>query len=413
MKLSDIAVRALKAPSLKDFVVSLLPGQRNDGLSSISRAGVSINESNALSQITVFACVRVISETLASLPLMLYRRLPRGKERANDHELYRILHDQPNPEMDSMTLRETLMAHVLTWGNGYAQIIWDDYTHIKELRPLYPDRMWVTRDPETKQILYNYSPSGGGGPVTLPAYRVLHIHGLGFDGLVGYSPIAMMREAVGLAKATEQFGSTLFKNGVNASGIFTYPGKLGDDGRKNLKKSLKENSGLENAFDPMILEEGMKWTQITIPPEDAQFLETRKFQRGEIASFFHVPPHMIGDLDRATFSNIEEQALEFVVFTMRPWLVRWEQAMNLKLLTVAEQKDYFTEHLVDGLMRGNMAARSSAYATARQWGWLSANDIREMENMNPLPGKDGDTYLSPLNMTPADQLAAALNKPKA
>ena len=164
MKLSDIAVRALKAPSLKDFVVSLLPGQRNDGLTSISRAGVSINEANALSQITVFACVRVISETLASLPLMLYRRLPRGKERAIDHELYRILHDQPNPEMDSMTLRETLMAHVLTWGNGYAQIIWDDYTHIKELRPLYPDRMWVTRDPVTKQVLYNYSPSGGGGP---------------------------------------------------------------------------------------------------------------------------------------------------------------------------------------------------------------------------------------------------------
>jgi HK97 family phage portal protein len=419
MKLKETAIKLLASASLKEFIVNLLPGQRNDGLTAMSRAGVSINERNALTTVTVYACVRILSETMASLPLMLYRRLGRGKGRASDHEIYRILHDQPNPEMTSFIFRETLMGHLATWGNAYAQIEWEDRTRIKALWPLYPDRMQVVRDLETKQIVYKYYPSsaeraGSSGMVTLPAYRILHIPGLGFDGMVGYSPISLAREAIGLAKATEEFGSTFFKNGAHASGVLEHPSKLGDVAFQNLKKSFTEQStGLGNAHKPLILEEGMKWHELSIPPEDAQFLATREFQRDEIASFFHIPPHMIGDLSHATFSNIEEQALEFVVYTMRPWLVRWEQTMNMKLLTPEEQQTYFTEFLVDGLLRGNIAARYNAYATGRQWGWLSANDIRELENMNPLPGEQGDTYLTPLNMSPADQLLSALNKPKA
>ena len=415
MKFKELAVKALTAPSLKDFAIALLPGQHARDYYSESWSGVSVNERTAMTNVTVYSCIKILAETVASLPLFIYRRLPRGKERATDHELYRILHDQPNPEMNSFIFRETLMAHAVSWGNAYAQIEYDEtLTQIKALWPLYPDRMQPVRDPATKQIVYQYYPSDGSGMVKLPPYRVLHIAGLGFDGLQGYSPITLARQAIGLAEATQKFGSKLFKDGVKASGVLTYPGKLSDLAQKSLKKSLAdEHTGLDNANNPLILEEGMKWQQISISPEDAQFLETRKFQRNEIASFFHVPPHMIGDLDRSTNNNIEELALEFVVYTMRPWLVRWEQAYNTKLLTPAEQETLFTEHLVDGLLRGNIAARGQFYSTMRQWGAFSANDIRELENMNPLPGKEGDTYLSPSNMTPADQLARVLMTPPA
>jgi HK97 family phage portal protein len=255
----------------------------------------------------------------------------------------------------------------------------------------------VTR--EEGKVVYRYTLAREGINLTLAPWQVLHIPGLGFDGLLGYSPIAMAREAVGLAMATEEFGARFYNQNAQPGIVLKHPNRLSNEARDNLRKSWEDSHrGLDKAHKAAILEEGMSLEKIGIPPDDAQFLETRKFQRSEIASFFHIPPHMIGDLDKATFSNIEQQSLEFVVYTMRPWLVRWEQAINQKLIL---QENYFSEFLVDGLLRGDIAARYSAYAVGRQWGWLSANDVRELENMNPIDG--GDTYLTPLNMLPAEE----------
>ncbi len=411
MKISEMAIKALRAPSLKEFMISLLPGQKSRSISTLSSTGISVTEESALTIVAYWACVRLLSETFASLPCILYRRLARGKERATDRSLYRILHDQPNPEMNAFTFWELMKSHIVTWGDAFAQIIWEDNTTVRALYPMLPDRTDVRRDTETRQVVYDYYPNDGRPKVTLPAYRVLHVPGLGYDGLRGYSPVSMARQALGLAKATEQCGAKLFANGILATGVLTYPHSLSDISRKNLKKSFKDEvASVENAGDPMILEEGMKWQQLTIPPDDAQFLETRKFQRGEIASFFHVPPHMIGDLERATFSNIEHQSLEFVIYTMRPWLVRFEKAINTKLLNPGEQQDYFVEFLIDGLLRGDLESRYRAYAIGRNWGWLSANDVCELENRNPI-GPEGDVYMAPANMLPADQFEAQVPKP--
>lgn len=387
---------------LKSFVINLQPGQRNI-TSSESLTGIYVNEETSLTNVTVYACVRLLSETLASLPLVVYRRNGRGKVRAVEHPLYSILHNQPNPEMNSLTLRETLMSHLLTWGNAYVQIDWEDYTRIKALWPLFPNRVRKTRDPQTKQIIYHYTPSDGSPPVDLPAWRVLHIPGLGFDGLVGYAPITMARNTIGLAQATEEFGSRFFKNGINPSGILEHPTKMSDTAYKNLKDSFTEQyAGLGNSNKPIILEEGAKFNKISVSPEDAQFLETRKFQRSEIASFFHVPPHMIGDLERSTNNNIEQQSLEFVIYTMRPWLVRWEQAINTQLLVEDERKDYFAEFLVEGLLRGSPVTRASFYKELFYLGALSPNDIREKENLDPITDPGGDKYYIQVNMVPMD-----------
>jgi HK97 family phage portal protein len=366
-----------------------------------SKTGVSVTEQSALTNVAVWSCVRILSETVASLPLFLYQRMERGKQRAIDHPLYSLLHDRPNPEMTSFTFRETLMAHLVTWGNAYAEIEYqDDRLTPKALWPLRPDMMRVERDKQTKQIVYRYSLPADYGQTVLPAYKVLHIPGLGFDGIVGYSPITMARESIGLSMGLEEYGARFFSGGATPGGVLEHPAKLSKEAQDRLRSSWNEmHQGLSNQHRIAILEEGMKFNKIGIPLDDAQFLESRKFQKSEIAALFHVPPHMIGDLERATFSNIEEQALEFVVYTMRPWLVRWEQVFNWKLLTAPGDDVYFAEFMVDALLRGNIQARYQAYATARQWGWMSANDIRELENQNPIDG--GDIYLNPLNMIAA------------
>lgn len=380
------------------------------GFSASSATGTKISEQTALNSVAVFACVRLLSETLASIPLPLYQRLTnRGKRRAFEHPLYSLLHDSPNPEMTSFNFREALMSHVALWGNAYAEIDWN----MKKGRPialwpLRPDRMRVKRD---KGKLFYYYRLPDGNEKILPSYRVLHIPGLGYDGVMGYSPITMAREAIGLSLATEEFGARFFGNGATPGGVMEHPNKLSGEAQDNLRKSWNEmHQGLANQHRLAILEEGMKYHQIGIPPDDAQFLETRKFQRGEIASFFHIPPHMIGDLEKATYSNIEHQGIEFVVYTMRPWFVRWEQAISKSLLWPPERKTHFVEFLVDGLLRGDAKSRYEAYATGRQWGWLSANDIRELENMDPLPGDEGNIYYVPMNMMPTGELSEAQEK---
>lgn len=362
-----------------------------------------VNEQTALRVTAYLAAVKIISETVASLPLFVYRRLETGgKARAPDHPAYEVLHNQANSEMTAYQFRETLQGHICNWGNGYAEIERDGGGRIRGLWPLLPDRTWPERDPVTQKIRYRTTLPDG-QQVILPFENVLHIPGFGFDGLVGYNPVRLAREAIGMALATEEFGANFFGQGANPSGIIEYPGKLKDQALQEYKKSVREaHEGLSKSHRLMVLEEGLKFHQITIPPEEAQFLETRKFQIAEIARIFRVPLHMLAELDRSTNNNIEHQSIEFVVHTIRPWLVRWEQSIHMKLFTAYERKNgFFAEYLVDGLLRGDIQSRYAAYAVGRQNGWLSANDIRERENMNPIDG--GDVYLVNGNMMPADQ----------
>lgn len=355
-----------------------------------------VTESSALTLAAVYACVRVLSESVAGLPLLVYRRTENGKRRAPDHPLYPLLHDLPNPEMTAFELRECLTAHVALWGNAYCEIEWSGSGQVLALWPLRPDSMAVKR--ERGQVWYEYRMPRG-ERVKLPSYRVMHLRGLSFDGLIGYSPVRQQMQALALTEAANEFGARFFSNGARPSVVLKYDSKLSPEQRQNLRESWNANySGLSNSHRTAVLEHGIDIDTVGIPPNEAQFLETRKFQKTEIASIFRVPPHMIADLERATFSNVEQQSLDFVTHSLRPWLVRFEQAIARDLMEEDERRTHFVEHLVDGLLRGDIATRYQAYATGRNGGWLSANDIRRAENMNAIDG--GDTYLEPLNMIP-------------
>jgi HK97 family phage portal protein len=383
---------------------------------SDSDSGISITSEKALNYTAFWSCVTLLAGTLASLSVFLYKRSgQRGRERAVDHPLYFLLHKEPNPEMDSFSYFETLMYHlVANNGNCYSYIDWDaDRLQIKNLWPMNPDKVTKTRDRESNEIVYLYQTDNG--QITLPAYRVWHIPGFGYDGMIGYTPLSYARNQIGLALGAEKMGSKLFANGLTFGGFLEHPGHMSQPAQDRWLKSVKErHQGVDKAHEVIILEEGMKYNKNHISPEDAQMLETRKFQRGEMASFFHIPPHMIGDLERATFSNIEEQSLEFVVYTMRPWLVRWERSINRQLLLPSEKQHYYVEFLVDSLLRGNIESRYRAYAIGRNWGWLTPNRVCEFENMEPISAEDGgDTYLSPSNMLPADEFDKTIPKPPA
>lgn len=369
-------------------------------------SGASVTPDSAMTNTAVLACVRILSETLASLPLITYERMrPRGKQRAVNFYLYGLLHDAPNPVMTSMEFREALQGHLALWGNAYSEIETDARGRIANLWPLRPDKMREIKKIDDRLYYHYQLPSGE--LRWMSGENIWHLRGMAADGIVGYSPISLARQAVALALATEEYGSRFFGNGARPGGVLMYPGQLSDQAYDKLRKQWDaQQGGLSNAQRTAILEEGLTYQAIGVPPEDAQFLETRKFQLSEIARIFRVPPHMLADLDRATFSNIEHQSLEFVVHTMRPWLVRWEQSISQKLMLPNERARYFSEFLVDGLLRGDIQSRYAAYATGRQNGWLSADDIREMENQNPIgEAEGGNLYLVPLNMIPANQAA--------
>ena len=368
-------------------------------------SGKAVTERSAMQMTAVYSCVRILAEAVAGLPLHLYRyKEDGGKEKALDHPLYLLLHDEPNPEMSSFVFRETLMTHLLLWANANAQIIRNGKSEVIALYPLMPNRMVVDRDIHG-QLYYQYTrsteeaPTMKGVTVNLPPSDVLHIPGLGFDGLVGYSPIAMAKNAIGMAIACEEYGAKFFANGAAPGGVLEHPGTIKDPQR--VRESWQSTfGGSGNSNKIAVLEEGMKYTPIGISPEQAQFLETRKFQINEIARIFRVPPHMVGDLEKSSFSNIEQQSLEFVKYTLEPWLVRWEQSIQRTLFSPEEKKRYFAKFNVEGLLRGDYASRMSGYATARQNGWMSANDIRELENLDRIPAEEGgDLYLINGNMT--------------
>ena len=377
-------------------------------------SGKTVTERSAMQMTAVYSCVRILAEAIAGLPLHVYRyNSDGGKEKAIDHSLYLILHDEPNPEMSSFVFRETLMTHLLLWGNAYAQIIRNSKGEVMALYPLMPNKMSVDRD-ENGQLYYQYLRStdevgGKNETVILKPTDVLHIPGLGFDGLVGYSPIAMAKNAIGLAIATEEYGAKFFANGAAPSGVLEHPGTIKDPQRVR-EAWQSQFGGSQNSGKIAVLEEGMKYTPISISPEQAQFLETRKFQINEIARIFRVPPHMVGDLEKSSFSNIEQQSLEFVKYTLDPWVIRWEQSIMRTLLTPEEKKSYFVKFNLEGLLRGDYQSRMNGYATARQNGWMSANDIRELENLDRIPAEaGGDLYLINGNMLPLQQAGAFAN----
>lgn len=363
-----------------------------------SGAGKSVTTQTAIQLSTVYACVRVISETVASLPLGVYEATDDGNLKAGDHPLYHLLHDEPNAEMTSFVFREVMLAHLLLYGNSYSQIIRSGKNTVVGLYPLLPDHMDVDRDSKGN-LTYTYTTSDGKTVVIKPQ-DILHIPGLGFDGIIGYSPIALEKNAIGLGIASEEYGSKFFSNGARPSGILTHPNTV-----KN-PKAVRESwnsayGGSSNSNRVAILEEGMTFTPLSIPNNEAQFLETRKFQVDEICRIFRVPPHLVGNLEHATFSNIEHQSIDFAVHTIRPWLVRIEQSMNRALFTDQEKGRFYVQFNIDGLMRGDYKSRMEGYAIARQNGWMSANDIRALENQNPIPKDEGgDAYLVNGNMIP-------------
>ena len=377
-----------------------------------TNSGKIVNERSAMQMTAVYSCVRILAEAIAGLPLHLYHyKDDGGKEKAINHSLYHLLHDEPNPEMSSFVFRETLMTHLLLWGNAYAQIIRNGKGEVIALYPLMPSRMKVDRD-ENGHLFYQYNRSNDEAnaketeTVILSPRDVLHIPGLGFDGVVGYSPIAMAKNAVGMAIACEEYGAKFFANGAAPSGVLEHPGTIKDPSR--VRDSWNATfGGSANSGKVAVLEEGMKYTPISINPQEAQFLETRKFQINEIARIFRVPPHMVGDLEKSSFSNIEQQSLEFVKYTLDPWVIRWEQSLIRALLSPEEKKQYFFKFNLEGLLRGDYQSRMSGYATARQNGWMSANDIRELENMDKIPAElGGDLYLINGNMLPLGNAGA-------
>lgn len=370
------------------------------GGSSNVASGQVVTADTAMRVAAVFACVRVISESLAQLPLILYRQLTDGKERAKDHPLYRILHTKPNRWQTPYEFKRMLTGHAVLRGNGYARIAHTNGTAVSELIPLHPDRVrpyWSNGAPA-----YEYTPPNGPTQIFLQS-EMFHLRGYSDDGLMGLNPITLHREAVGLALATEDHGARLFSNGVRPSGILKMAGHLKDEEtRKRFKQSFREAyAGSAKSGETLLLEDGLEWSQVGMTSEDAQFLETRQFQKSEIASIFRVPPHMIGDLTRATNNNIEHQSLEFLTHTLGPWITCFEQAVTRDLIPQSEQEDLVAEFIADAMLRGDIQTRYKAYASGRQWGFLSANDIRRKENMNPI--EDGDEYLTPVNMLPAGE----------
>lgn len=375
-----------------------------------TKCGIAVSESSALQLAVVWCCIKILSEDSASLPLHLYRRLSGGgRERATNHPLYSLLHDSPNPEMTAFTFRETLMAHVLAWGNGYAEIVRGSGMvgsgRISALWPITPHRVTPKRNKgevakiPKDRIYYYVSMAGTGLPdVVLPKDNVLHVPGLSYNGLVGYSPISAAREAIGMGKALEEFGELYFSNGIHPAFVVSHPGTLKDPAA--FRQATNEAyGGLGKSHRVLLLEEAMKVEKLGIPNDEAQFLETRKFQNVDIGTrIYRLPPQMYGEYDKAsTYASAEQFSLDYVVKSLRPWLVRCEQSLNMALLSPAERTEYFFEHLIDGLMRGDAAARADFYAKLFNIAGISPNQICELENWNPV-GPEGDKRFVPLNM---------------
>lgn len=383
------------------------------GIDNPSSSGIAVNENTAVKLIAVFACVRLLSEGIAMLPLPLYKRMKIGKEKATSHPLYSILHDISNTEITSFQFRQIMMVNALLMPEAYAEIEYNNAGQVIGLWPIPSNHVSKHRDLTTNKVSYIVTLAGG-SQSELSADQMFVIPGMGFSVDAPFKPVELAREAIGLGLATEKFGATFFGNGTNANGIVEYPGRMSDEAYERYKQSFSNAySGLSKANRLIFLEEGMKFTQLTIPPENAQFLETRKFQVIEIARFFNVPPHMIMDFEGATFSNIEQKSLEYVQYSLMPWLIKWEQAIFKSLLSSNDQKKLYAKFNVDGLLRGDYATRMAGYHNMIQDGVYNADEVREMEDMNPQPDGQGQKYYINTALAPKDSIEGGDgNEPK-
>ena len=355
-----------------------------------------VTEEKALGIDAVFACVNLYARTLASMPLVVYAKGPNGKERAVDHPLYNLLHNEPNPNMTSHTFRKQMEAALKLWGNAYAWIEFNQDWTVKHLWPLQPSHVFPQRSLKTGELFYDVV-FFNGETRRLRSYEILHVPGLGFDGIAGKSPVRQFAETMGLNLNIRKYGNKFFKNGAHPSGVLEHPGSLSEQAQQRLVHKFDQAySGMGNSGKTLLLEEGMQYKPISVPPEEAQFLESRKYGVSEIARIYGVPPHMIGDLEHATFSNIESQDINFAKHSILPECVSWEQELMRKLLNDTERARFEIEFNMEGLVRGDLESRYRAYAIGRQWGFLSADDIRAKENMSGVDG--GNTTYAPLNM---------------
>ena len=369
---------------------------------SSTASGIKVHNDSAMKLSTVFACVNAISQDIAKVPFHVYQKQGETKKPLSTHRLHYLLNYQPNEDMSALSFREALTAHALSWGNGYAEIRRDLNDEVVGLYPLRPDRVVPFRDKKTKKLAYEIT-SDDGQKVNLWASEVLPVHGLGYDGVTGYNVIQYAREGIGAAMAAEKFGAAFFGNGCHFGGNLEHPSNLSEQAQTRLKRQIeKDYQGADKAHRLLILEEGMKFTANSIPPEDAQFLETRQFSVPDICRWFRIPPHKVADLSRATFSNIEQQSIEYVSDCLLAWFRRWEQSAFVKLLSVEEkQSGVYCEHVIEGLLRGDIQARYTAYQTALQNGFMNINEVRARENLNPVEG--GDKHFVQLNMTTLDK----------
>jgi len=364
-------------------------------------AGRPISADTAMMHATVYACVRFLSFNVAALPLILYRRLstdPKepGRERATNHPLYEKLHSLSNPRQTAFQTMALTVTSLMLRGNGVSFIQRNQRNAVHGIYPLRWDQIEIRRHRNTGELIYTWSPQDSAPQDFLPE-EIWHVQGLGVDGVQGLSPIALMRESIGHGLALQEYGSRFFSNSASPSGALEVPGEMGDEAYQRLRQSIEEKrTGLKNAHTVLLLEEGAKWNQIGISPEDAQFLESRKFNRSEVASWYGIPPHLVGDLEKSTFSNIEQQSLEFVIYYLLPWLVNLEQTVTRDLLSEGERRTMFAKFNIAGLLRGDSAARSDAQRTGVMGGWISRNEVRAMEELNPLPGLDD--MIVPLNV---------------
>lgn len=372
----------------------------------VSPAGVQVSDQVARQISTYWACVRVVAEDVAKLPIVVARRLERGSERLGSSALHYLLNVQPNPMMGAMVFRECLLQWTLTWGNGIAEIEWDGAGRPVALWPI--PTPYVTPVLKNGQLLYEVR-APNGRPVTLEADSVFHLRGLGPDGLWGWSVLRMARETLGAAASANRFASSMFARGVKASGVLSHPGKLTPAAMANLKSFQDSYGGTENAHKTIILEEGMTWTPTSMTPEDAQMLETRRFDVEEICRWFRVAPHKVQSLDKATYSNIEHQGSSFVGDSLQGWMTKFEQEVQIKLIGV--RSAVYARHNASALVRGDYKTRMEGHSLARQGGWMSADDIRELEDMNPLPEGIGGVYTVGAGVQNAESVARGTPAP--
>jgi HK97 family phage portal protein len=372
-----------------------------------SAAGMSVTPESAMQLAAVYSCVRVVSETLASLPFIIYKQMPDGsKVRATEHPLYKVLHDSPNQWQTSFEFFEMMQAHEELRGNAFARILPGPRGAIDQLIPLHPDLVQVYRLP-SGALKYQVRNRFTAEVDWYLADEIFHLRGMSSDGLVGLSPIAVQRETIGKGLGIQDYGSRFFANDATASYYIKHPGKFKDDAaRKTFRESWIRNQTGENRHKAPLLEDGLDLKQIGISNRDSQYLEAMAATAIDICGIFRVQPHKIGILDRTTHSNIEQQNIEFTVDTMRPRAVRWERRINVDLIDPINKAiggDYFGEFLIDGLMRGDMKSRFDAYHVARGDGFICPNDVARLENWNPISKDDGgNTYWRPANMVPAD-----------